>query len=87
MPRSITTIDKIIEKIALHVITLEPGDLPVLGKLIKDTQTLEGLVRQSGHTLFSDLIQALHIHLEKLIFDGSSDFLLLEDGQVGEGSG
>ena len=82
MPSLIATFNKIIEKIALHVVTLEPGDIPALGKLLKDIKKLEERAHKLNHPIFTDLTYSLRTHLERLVLEDSSDLQILEEGIV-----
>lgn len=82
MPSLIATFNKIIEKIALHVVTLEPGDIPALGKLLKDIKKLEERAHKLNHPIFTDLTYSLRTHLERLVLEDSSDLHILEEGIV-----
>jgi two-component system chemotaxis sensor kinase CheA len=69
-----------LEGIALDVVTLESGDIPALGKIMN---ALEGLAQDSADlddTRFSEAVQAIKEHVERLILADTADLGPLEEG-------
>jgi two-component system chemotaxis sensor kinase CheA len=69
-----------LEKLALRVVTLEPGDIPALGDILNGLSQLENSAQSLGNELFLNLVTGLKNYTEQLILDQESDTAPLETG-------
>ncbi len=68
-----------IEKLALRVVTLDPGDIPAMGEVLNTLSSLEKHAEAIGNASFMDIIKSLKDYAEKLILDQESDIVPVED--------
>ena len=80
MTNRTTKPNKIIEKIALEVVTLEQGDILAMGRLLKSCKELNKSVKALKHPSISDITQGLQTYLEKLILEEVDDYSVFEEG-------
>ena len=68
-----------IEKLALRVVTLDPGDIPAMGEVLNTLSSLEKHAETIADAAFMALINSLKNYTEKLILDQESDVAPVED--------
>ncbi|MBF0223915.1 MAG: chemotaxis protein CheA [Desulfobacterales bacterium] len=73
-------INKIIESIALTLVTLEKDDIPSLGRLLNFFSELSKSAKDFNNALFLKVIDGLAQYTQKLIMNEVSDYALLEEG-------
>ena len=69
-----------LEKIAMQVVTLEPGNIPAMGEILNTLTALEESGKAFADSTFLNVITGYKGYLEKLILDEKSDLSPLEDG-------
>lgn len=69
-----------LEKIAMQVVTLEPGNIPAMGEILNTLTALEESGKAFEDSTFLNVITGYKGYLEKLILDEKSDLSPLEDG-------
>jgi len=69
-----------LEAIALEVVTLDPGDVPSMGKIMNALCILEENCRTINHPVAADLVLALKGYVEKILFAETEDLVPLEEG-------
>jgi two-component system chemotaxis sensor kinase CheA len=62
-----------LEKLALRVVTLEPGDIPALGEVLNGLSQLENSAQSIGNESFLKVAAGLKNYTEQLILDQESD--------------
>lgn len=68
-----------IEKLALRVVTLDPGDIPAMGEVLNTLSSLGKSAENVSNETFAEIIKALKDYAERLILDQESDIGPVED--------
>jgi len=69
-----------LEKLALRVVTFEPGDIPALGEVLNGLSMLENSAQSMESEAFHSVVTGLKNYTERLILDQESDAGPLETG-------
>ena len=68
-----------LEKLALQVVTLEPGDIPAMGELLNAVSSLEYNAQEIDDASFPSIVGGIKGYVEQLILDQVSDVAPLEE--------
>jgi len=80
MEEKFTEIQEVLEKTALEVVGLEPGDIPGMGKVMNLLSSLKEVSDSLKSPQFSENLEKIKDHLEKLIMEEADDISPLEEG-------
>jgi len=69
-----------LEKLALRVVTLEPGDIPAFGEVLNSLSKLESSAQSLENETFLNMVAGLKTYTERLILDQESNVGPLETG-------
>ncbi|MBN1931957.1 MAG: chemotaxis protein CheA [Desulfobacterales bacterium] len=69
-----------LEKLALQVVTLEPGDIPAMGEMLNAFSALEEKAERLEDQTFLNITHSQKVYLEKIILAETGDMGPLEDG-------
>lgn len=80
MPERLEEIGEGLESMALEVVSLDPGDIPAMGRAMNVLETLEAASGELGDAGFLDLVRAVKRYLERLILAEETELDPLERG-------
>ena len=80
MEEKVREIQDLLEKTALEVVGLEPGDIPAMGKIMNLLESLEEGCSSLKSEQLNKALQEVKAHLEKLIMGEVDDIAPLEEG-------